>query len=194
MGLVKNLGFPIDEAKMIETSYHNLYQVSDQWVQGKLQGAAKDGYVTVAFGLRVRTPLLQQVLYGSTKTPYEAQAESRTAGNALGQSWGLLNNRAAIEFQQRLLASPYRLQVLPVAHIHDAQYFLVKDDIEVVEWVNKNLVECMQWQDHPEIYHPEVKLGGELAIYYPNWATEYKIPNHATQAKIRLACQPKEKK
>ena len=106
----------------------------------------------------------------------------------------MLNNRAAIEFRQRVLTSPYRLDILPVAHIHDAQYFLIRDDIAVVEWVNDNLVACMQWQDDPAIYHPEVKLGGELAIYHPDWATEYKLPNNATQTQIRMACQPKEKK
>ena len=194
IGLHKNLGFPIDEAKAIEANYHELYKVSDQWVQDKLTQASKDGYVTVAFGMRVRTPLLQQALLHNRHTPYEAQAEGRTAGNALGQSYCMLNNRAAIEFRQRVLTSPYRLDILPVAHIHDAQYFLIRDDIAVVEWVNDNLVACMQWQDDPAIYHPEVKLGGELAIYHPDWATEYKLPNNATQTQIRMACQPKEKK
>lgn len=194
MGLVKNLGFPIDEAKMIERNYHELYKESDAWVQDKLQQASKDGYVTVAFGLRVRTPLLQQTLLGNRKTPYEAQAESRTAGNALGQSYGLLNNRAAIEFRQRVLASPYKRDILPVAHIHDAQYFLVRDDLDIVQWVNENLVACMQWQELPEIQHPQVHLGGEICLFHPSWANEYKIPNHTTAEQIRLACQPKEKR
>jgi DNA polymerase-1 len=35
----------------------------------------------------------------------------------------------------------------------------------------------MSWQDSPEIYHPEVKLGAELEIYYPSWADAIKIPN-----------------
>lgn len=194
IGLHKNLGFPIDEAKAIEANYHELYKESDAWVQDKLQQASKDGYVTVAFGLRVRTPLLQQTLLGNRKTPYEAQAESRTAGNALGQSYGLLNNRAAIEFRQRVLASPYKLDILPVAHIHDAQYFLVRDDLDIVQWVNENLVACMQWQELPEIQHPQVHLGGEICLFHPSWANEYKIPNHTTAEQIRLACQPKEKR
>lgn len=194
MGLVKNLGFDLEEAKQIEKSYHELYKESDEWVQGKLQQASKDGYVTVAFGLRVRTPLLQQTMLGNQKTPFEAQAESRTAGNALGQSYGLLNNRAAIEFRQRVLASPYKLDILPVAHIHDAQYFLVRDDLDIVQWVNENLVACMQWQELPEIQHPQVHLGGEICLFYPSWANEYKIPNHASAEQIRQACQPKEKR
>jgi hypothetical protein len=58
--------------------------VSDQYVADRLLQASKDGYVEVAFGLRVRTPLLSQVVWGSSRVPFEAQAEGRTAGNAMG--------------------------------------------------------------------------------------------------------------
>lgn len=189
IGLHKNLGFPIDEAKAIEANYHELYKVSDQRVQDKLTQASKDGYVTVAFGMRVRTPLLQQALLHNRHTPYEAQAEGRTAGNALGQSYCMLNNRAAIEFRQRVLTSPYRLDILPVAHIHDAQYFLVRDDITVLVWLNQHLIECMQWQQLPEIWHPDVGLGGETSVFYPDWAHEYKLPNGADEQTIRQICR-----
>jgi len=123
--LVNNLGISEQEAKEIEANYHILYSASDIWVQEKLSAATTDGYVTVAFGLRVRTPILGQTILGSRTTPYAAQAEGRTAGNALGQSYGLLNNRAGIEFRKRLMRSPYRLDILPISQIHDAQYFLV---------------------------------------------------------------------
>ena len=67
--LVKNCGFTDTMAKKIEASYHDLYVVSTQWVQAKLDEAAKKGYVTGAFGLRVRTPLLHQVIRGNRRTP-----------------------------------------------------------------------------------------------------------------------------
>jgi DNA polymerase-1 len=173
---MNNCGFSEKEAKSIEAAYHDLYQVSDQWVQNRLRQASKDGYITAAFGLRVRTPILKQILYGK-KMPYEAAAEGRTAGNALGQSWGLLNNRAQNEFMQRVYDSPHAADIHPVAAIHDSLYFLIKHDYNVTHWVNNNLIECMSWQDSPEIYHPEVKLGAELEIYYPSWADAIKIPN-----------------
>ena len=37
-------------AKEIEKGYHELYKVSDQYVQDRLKQASKDGYVEVAFG------------------------------------------------------------------------------------------------------------------------------------------------
>jgi DNA polymerase-1 len=191
-GLIHNVGLAEDEAKAIEANYHEMYKVSDAWVKAKIDKASKDGYVTTAFGLRVRTPTLKMSLMNTRITPYEAEAEARTAGNALGQSYGLLNNRAGIDLQQRLLQSEYRYDVLPVAHIHDAQYFLVRDDIDVISYLNKNLVECMEWQRLPEIAHPDVGLGGELSVFHPTWETEYSLPNNGTESALRNAVNPPE--
>lgn len=52
--------------------------------------------------------------------------------------------------------------VLPISLIHDASYFLIRDDINVVEFVNRNLTTEMSWQELPEIQHPQVKLSAEL--------------------------------
>ena len=182
--LVRNLGFPEPQAKQIEKAYHDLYVVSDQWVQAKLDEAAQRGYVEVAFGLRVRTPLLAQVIRGHRTTPYQAEAEARTAGNALGQSYGLLNNRAANAFMEKVWASKHRTSILPIAQIHDAIYLLIRDDLEVVEWVNENLIAEMQWQELPEIQHDTVKLGAELDLLWPSWAHPVTLPNEASAEKI----------
>ena len=189
MGLMKNCGFPEDKAKLTEKRYHDLYVVSDMWVQAKLDEAAKTGYVTAAFGLRVRTPLLAQVLRGTCKTPYEAEAEGRTAGNALGQSWCLLNNRAGSEFMRKVRTSEFRLDIRPCIHIHDAQYFMIRDNMDTLQYTNKHLVEAVNWQDHPDIAHPEVGLGGELSLFYPTWANEIEIPNHATPEEVHQIIQ-----
>lgn len=175
--LVANCGFPIHVAKDIESKYHDMYEVSDKWVNDQLQQASKDGYVTIAFGLRLRTPLLKQSLLGSRVTPSIVAAEGRSAGNALGQSWCLLNNRAASEFMGKVRASKHRLAIRPCAHIHDAQYYLIRDDLVVLTYVNEHLVKAVQWQDHPLIYHPDVPLGGEVSLFYPTWAQEIEIPN-----------------
>lgn len=175
--LMKNFGFTEEEAKHIEKQYHELYKVSDEWVANKIKQACKDGYVTCAFGLRVRTPLLKQVVKGTCKTPKEAEAEARTAGNALGQSFCCLTNRAAIEFNGEVRKSQYKYDIKPVAHIHDAQYFLIKDDINTLLWANEHLVKAVSWQDDPVIYHPQVHLGGEFSIFWPNWSKEISIPN-----------------
>lgn len=182
--LMRNCGFSKEKAQRIEQRFLELYAESVSWVQDKLNQASKDGYVTVAFGLRVRTPLLHQVIRGNSKTPFEAEAEGRTAGNALGQSWGLLNNRASSEFMTKVRASKFADDIRPGAHIHDAQYYLVRDDMDTVQYMNKHLVKAVQWQDHPDIYHDEVKLGGELSLFFPTWEHEIVIPNEATEQVI----------
>jgi DNA polymerase-1 len=183
--LMNNCGFSEEQAKSIDAKYHELYVVSDQWVAAKIEQATKDGYVTCAFGLRVRTPLLKQVILGNRSTPFRAQAEGRTAGNALGQSYGMLNTRAASEFMKKVRASKYRLLIRPGAHIHDAQYYTIPDDLELLEWMNYHLVKAVEWQEDPAIAHDEVKLGGELSIFYPDWSVELELPNGASQDKIR---------
>ena len=187
--LIRNCGFSEEKARRIESRFQELYADSIQWVDDKLRQASNDGYVTVAFGLRLRTPLLAQCMYGSPTMPYQATKEGRTAGNALGQSYGLLNNRAAIEFRERTLDSNYALDVRPSAHIHDSQYFMVREDLAVLHWVNENLIPCMEWQELPEIQHDEVKLGGQLEVYYPDWAKAHKLPNNATDTEIAAICK-----
>jgi DNA polymerase-1 len=182
--LMTGSGLPMDKAKAIEAAYHELYRVSDQWVADKLDEAARTGFVTVAFGLKVRTPLLKQVIRKTSRTPYEAEAEGRSAGNALGQSWCLLNTRASIEFMSKVRASRFQLMIRPCAHIHDAQYFIIKDDIAAIAYTNKHLVKAAFWQEHPDIAHDEVKLGGELSIFYPSWADEIAVPNGARESEI----------
>jgi len=187
--LVSNLGWSKKKSQSVEDNYHKLYAVSGAWVAAKLEKACADGYVTTAFGLRVRTPILAKTILGNAVTPYEAAAEGRTAGNALGQGYGLLNNRAAIELQRRLFKSEFTTMVKPSAHIHDSQYFMVRDNIHSVHWLNKNLTECLAWQGLPEIQHPTVKLGGSMDIYYPSWANAITLPETASKEDIKRICK-----
>ena len=184
MTLTKNCGFTPEVAKSIEESYHKLYRVSTMWVQNQLKEASRVGYVTCAFGLKVRTPLLKQVMYGSGKIPSSAAAEGRTAGNALGQSWCLLNNRAGSEFMQGVRSSEFKHAIKPCSQIHDAQYYLIKEDMSALLYTNKHLVKAVQWNDNPAIYHPEVGFGGNLTIFFPAWSNEIDIPNNATEEEI----------
>lgn len=114
---------------------------------------------------------------GIKATPKEAEAEKRTAGNAIGQSFGLLTNRAGIEFNTLVRNSKYRYSVKPIIMIHDALYYLIRDNIDTVLWVNRHLSEAVKWQEEPQIKHDKVHLSGELSIFYPDWAHELSLPN-----------------
>ena len=185
-----NSGFSEAEAKQIEVRYHELYKESDAWAKEKLDLCCKQGYIDVAFGLRIRTPLLARSVLDNSKTLREAQGEARSVGNAIsGQSYCQLNNRAAVAFMERVWASEYKYDVFLVSLIHDAIYLIMRDDIRVVTWVNENLIDAMKWQELPELYHPTVKLGANLDIFYPTWANAITLPNHASKEDILRICK-----
>ena len=186
-GLISSLGLDMETALKIEANYHELYQVSDQWVADRLQRACIDGYVTGAFGLRLRTPLLK--MNGPGKLHYKAAAEGRTAGNMLGQSYGMLNSRAANEFRERVWASKYRYDILLCGQIHDAIYLIWRNTVGITKWVNDNLIACMEWCGLLELQHPTVKLGAELDIFYPDWNHPTTLKNHMTKQDIFLLCK-----
>lgn len=183
-GLIKNCGFSEEVAKQIETTYHELYEHSDKVIAGRIEQACKDGYVTIAFGLRLRTPLLAKTVLGNKYTTYEAQAEARTAGNAMGQSYGLLNNRAVVDFMRKVWKSKFRHMIMPVALIHDAIYLIVDDNIDAIEFANRELTKSMSWQELPELEHDEVKIGAEVDIFYPTWAHGITLPRVASGEQI----------
>ena len=190
--LMNSCGFTEDKAKQIESNYHELYKESDEWAKAKLETCSRQGYIDVAFGLRIRTPLVGRTVIGSSKTPNMAAAEARSVANAFsGQSYGLLTNRALNEFMERVWNSEYKHDILPVATIHDAIYLMARDDIRIVKWINDNLIECMAWQELPEIQHDEVKLASELGIFYPDWSNEITLPNHTTEEEILNICRNK---
>jgi DNA polymerase-1 len=56
--------------------------------------------------------------------------------------------------------------------------------MEPLLYTNEHLVKAVRWQEHPDIAHPQVKLGGALSIFYPDWSKEIEIANDATEQEI----------
>ena len=183
--LVNNSGFTIEEATSIVANYKQLYKHSDDYKQMRLNEVAKIGYATVAFGLRVRTPILAKSILGNKKTPKEAESEARSVGNAMFQSYCMLTCRALNEFMERVYASEYKHDIMPVNIVHDALYLMIRDNIHVVKWVNDNLMDCMSWQELNEIKHDKVKLSAELGLFYPDWSNEITLPNNINRKQIK---------
>ncbi len=175
-GLVSNCGATPEDAKRIYTNYHQAYVKSLEWKNAKLNQAQKDGYVTVAFGLRVRTPVLSQ--FPNTSI---GQAEARTAGNALGQGWGMLNDRAMNEVLNQVDKLGLNNDILPVNKIHDCCYYLVRNDIQTISTLNTLCTNAAKWQNHPDIEHPDVGLSGQLDLFYPDWSNPITLPEECDE-------------
>ena len=188
--LMNNNGFSEEKAKTIEARYHELYKVADQWIADRIEEAKTTGYVLLAFGARIRTPLLAKSVPGTDKKmPYGAKREARSAGNAATQSYCVLTLRALNEFMERVWASPYRTKILPSVTVHDAVYFMCPDNAEILHWINVNLLECMAWDDLPELKHPIIKITSALDVFWPNWSNPVGIPVGGSVQDIKDACR-----
>lgn len=182
--LETKFGASKEKAEKIYKAFHSLYHVSDEWVQSKIETAFSHGYVVGAFGLKLRTPKMSKSMKSDLDKNFAVGEEFRTAANALGQSYGLLNSRSGVEFNRSVRNSPYRYDIRPICQIHDAQYFIIKDDPDVFLFCNEGLVKADSWQELPEIKHPDVHLGGELSIFYPTWGEEFVVPNHVSKEEL----------
>jgi len=181
--LNKNAGIPLKEAKEIEDSYHELYKVSDEFAEKNKKFAIKHGYMECAFGLKIKTPIISKSVMDNKKTPYAATAEVRSANNAVTQSWGMLLNRAVIATNQRIEEAEMYADILPVNMIHDAAYFLVKDDPKVVKFLNDVLIEEMEWNEHPLIQSDDIPMLSDLDIG-KSWADMTLLPNRASLEEV----------
>jgi hypothetical protein len=48
--------------------------------------------------------------------------------------------------------------------IHDAAYFLVKDNPKTIKFLNDVLIEEMEWNEHPTIQSKDIPMLSELDI------------------------------
>ena len=184
--LVTNSGFSDEEAKQIEANYHKLYEVSDKFSERNVKFAQKNGYMKLAFGMTIKCPLLSMVIHNDPSgrnTPYAAIAESRSANNAVTQSWGMLINRALIATNKVVEDSEFRYHIRPINTIHDAAYFLVRDTPEAVKFLNDTLIKEMQWNAHPSIASTDVLMEADLEIG-KSWDKQTSLPNKASIEQI----------
>jgi len=185
--LMRNLGFSEEVARNVENGYHNLHAVSDLHIETVTALAAKQGFIELAFGLRLRCPTLKKsIVTKGRKLSSHAAAISRTINNAESQSYGQLLNRSMIEVRDKILVSEYFNDILLMNVIHDAGYFLVREDANAVNWLNIHLIQAMEWQADPKIQHDKVKLGAELDIGR-SWAKPVTLKNNASLDDIQEA-------
>ena len=181
--LWKRGGLPQEQAKQVEKAYREFYKISEEFNAANKEFMVKHGYVECAFGLKLRTPIIAQTVLGTSKTPYEAEAEVRSANNAVTQSWGMLLNRAMIATNTRIETAGYGTAILPINMIHDAGYFLVKDDPETVKFLNDTLIEEMEWNDDDQIRSVDVPMTASLEIG-KSWDQLIQLPNKASIGEI----------
>jgi len=182
--LHKRTGFPKDQAKQIYDAFHELYKVSGDFNNQNKLFMEKHGYVECAFGLKLRTPIISQCILGNSSTPYEADKEARSANNAITQSWGMLLNRAMNATNSRIEQCGLGMDILPCNMIHDAGYFIVREELECIKFLNDVLIEEMEWNDDKAIRSTDVPMKASLEIG-KSWDTLVPLTNNATMEEIQ---------
>lgn len=177
----KTLGCTPTKAKQIEENYHKLYSGLAEFSKKNIDFARKNGYVECAFGLKLRTPRLDGTI-GKELTP-EQETEGRSCSNAVTQSYGMLLNRASIEFRDLINASPYRDNIRLSNSIHDCIYAIVKNDADTIKFYNDTLIKCMAWQEDPLLVSNDIKLSAAVD-YGKSWDKQYTLKNNATLEEI----------
>jgi DNA polymerase-1 len=187
--LMNNQGYSEEKSVRLVEAFHALYTDYFSFIAADLDQGAKDGYITLAYGLRLDLPASNKSVVGSKVTPQAVEAERRSAGNAKCQSFGCVNTMAADMFMRRVWDSKWKYEIQIQGLIHDAIYLFVPASLEAVAFVNDNLIECMSSQTHPDIYHPTVKLEAELDIHYANWSNHMTLPNGASPSELATLIQ-----
>ena len=183
-GMAKKQGIPIEKAIDIVNGYKDLYKELVEWNETNKKFMQKNGYVEGCWGHKVNTPLIKMSLINSALTPTQVKAEFRSANNAITQSYGMLTTIAGYRFQDALFKSKYRYKVLLINQIHDAIYLLMKNEPEVIEWVNNTLISIMGIMDEPKLIDAPVKLESELDIGV-SWDKQITLKNNMNQEEIK---------
>lgn len=186
-GLRLTCGFSMEQALDIERNYHKMYSVSDEWLQKRLEEAADQGYVEVAYGLRVYCSAISKSILNSKYTPKIVAKHIRTIGNALCQSYGQLTVDAGMKFLTRVYEAGLQDKVRLCCTIHDALYPMWVDTPEITKWVNDNLVECMEdISELPEL-QGDIPLISDLEYFAPSWAKCKPLPKFGSLEQIKEA-------
>lgn len=163
-------------ANEISDKYDELYSGLAKFAEQNTRNAKRDGYITGAFGLRLRTPRI------GSKDSGLASSEARSSSNAVTQSWGMITSRAMNAMQQSIEADGMTNQVRIINQIHDCNYFLIRDNVEAVSYANALVTkEMSEWHFIPG---HAIGLPSELDIG-PTWADQHTLKNDATKEDIQ---------
>jgi DNA polymerase I-like protein with 3'-5' exonuclease and polymerase domains len=167
--VAKSIGCSIEEAQKIYDNYHNvLYPGVTNFRENYVHKTVREkGSLHLNWGLR---------LYSD-----DADADIRTCNNACMQSFSVLTQIAAVELDKVILQEGMEDKVTLVNLIHDAIYLECDDDIDTIDWVNRNLAGIMT---RKFLKNQELDLLAEVDIGY-NLYDVITLPNNCSKEQIQ---------
>lgn len=105
----------------------------------------------------------------------------RTLSNSTCQFWSILTAITMNKLHQLIDEAGYQNDIFITSSIYDSIYFTVRDDADIIKWLNDNIVPIME-QDF--MVGQIVKNSVDLEIG-PDWSELHKLPHNATTEEIR---------
>ena len=113
----------------------------------------------------------------------EPEAEIRTLFNACSQFWSILTLLTINKFNHHVDANELSEDVKVISSIYDSIYILVRDDVELIKWVNDLIIPILT-KDFIEDQTIPNQCIAEIGY---NWYDTIKIENNASLEEIELA-------
>ena len=163
---------PLDQAKVIFDRYHNeLYPEVSAMRDKVLQVAIEKGKIHLGLGCFMNTS--------------DPETEIRTLFNACSQFWSLLTIFTVNKMNHLIDEKGLQEDVQIVSTIYDSIYIHVREDIELIKWVNDTIIPILTTDFLTDIIvHNEAT--GEVGF---NWYDSVPISNGANLSEIAEAIE-----
>ena len=161
--IANTINCSIEEATRIFNNYHNvLYPGVTRYREHTvLQKTLENRRVHLGLGF-----------YLKSENPH---SDVRTLVNATCQFWSILTLLTINKMHYLIDSCNYQDRIKTVSTIYDSIYYELDDDVELIQWLNNNLIENMLV---PFIEDQTIPNEAESSIGY-NWADMLSIPNKA---------------
>lgn len=160
---------PLSEAEDIFDSYHNrLFPGITKYRNEHVLAKSKEqGYLHLGLGFRIYTD--------------DPDGDIRTVANATCQFWSVLSILAINKLHQMIDEAGYQEDIIVTATIYDSIYFIVRDDVNIIKWLNDRIVPIME-QDFME--NQTLHNSADLEIG-PNWSELYHLDHNISTQEIK---------
>ena len=155
------LNISLEEATEIFNNYWSLYAGIKKYNEKNLEQARKGGFIVSDFsGLRLFTPAI------NSHDEYSRAKEERVVNNFKIQSGNFLMLRAINRFQKWIEKNKLIEEVKVINTVHDSVYLYIKDDAEIIQLVNQQLIKFMTLpyrENQPIPLEAELDIGKDMA-------------------------------
>lgn len=166
--VAKQLNLSIEEAQVLFDNYHNnLYKDITKMRNEILTTAKKEGEIHLGLGCYIKSN--------------DPDTEVRTIFNACSQFWSILTLLTINKLHKLIDEKGYTEDIKIINTIYDSIYIIVKEDAEIIKWLNDTIIPLMT-KDFLEEQIVHNEAAGEIGY---NWYDLFKVENNASLEEVQ---------